>query len=81
VDLARSVGFDDSEGAAFGVKTEEPPAFVHMVMVPAAERQQIADVGATAVSPVADVVGRAMLERDTATADGARLIHHSSARR
>lgn len=77
MDLARSVGFDDRERAAFGVKRELPTAFVCEVMVPAAEREQIADVGATAISPIADVVRCAMLERDTATADGAGLVHHS----
>jgi hypothetical protein len=73
--LAISVGFDDGEGATFGVKTEEPPTLVRKVMVSAAERQKIADVGATAISPIADVVWRAVLERDTATAYCAGLVH------
>ena len=76
MDLARSVGFDDREGAAFGVETELPTAFVREVMVSAAEWQKIADVGATAVSPIADVMRCAVLEGDTASADGARLVHH-----
>jgi hypothetical protein len=74
--LATSVGFDDGEGATFGVKTEEPPTFVRKMMVSAAERQKIADVGATAISPIADMVRCAVFEGDAAAADGTGLVHH-----
>ena len=76
MDLACSVGFDDRERAAFGVKSELPTAFVREVMMSAAEWEKIADVGATAVSPIADVMRRAMLEADAATTYGARLVQH-----
>jgi hypothetical protein len=75
--LTSSVRFDDGEGATFGVKADEPPTFVREVMVSAAERQEITDVGATTISPIADVVRRAMLKCDTASADGAGLIQHA----
>lgn len=76
MDLACSVGFDDRERAAFGVKSELPTAFVREVMMSAAEWEEIAYVGTTTVSPVTDVVRRAMLEADAATTYGARLVQH-----
>jgi hypothetical protein len=60
--LAGTVGFGDGE-VSLGVQLEFPASLVGEVVVFAAQRQHVAHVGLTIVTPVRDVVHRAVLKR------------------
>ena len=58
-----------------GGHRECPAAFVGEVVVPAAERGQIVDVGSSVVAPETDVMDLALVERHLATPTDTGAVH------
>ena len=65
-----AVGGFDGE-LAVGSEGEDPAAFVGGVVVLAAQRKEIGEIGWSAVAPPVDVMGFGVVERDVAAGHGA----------
>jgi len=60
---------------AVGFEADFPAAFVHQVVVSAAQRNEVVQVGGAAVFPWPDVMYLAMLKLAVAAAEGAGGVH------
>ena len=74
--LSGPVRFGDRQGS-LTVEMQLPPTFVSKVMMFAAERQHVADIGPSATAPIAQVVHRAVVERHVTIPNGTAAVHHS----
>ena len=76
VKVLGAVGSVDRDGPVW-VELELPSSFVDEVVVSAAQRQQVVEIGRAVVGPFDDVVDVAAVERDVAAGVAAGAVHGS----